>query len=327
MTLIVIGKHKIFTLFPQLAILQKVSRMENKMTVSDNYFNTLYGHTIWKTIYIFLCCVTIVIFTPLYYGVVWYERFGQDYKRTLINQLSAFFCSIIIVYILFVMTGDVLIVIYDGPFPEWYCNVQVFVKYVTFISLVVDIDFLLTVKFVYIFILKNPSIVHDDFWNIFIQIWTIMFSILSQFVYFFFPGQKSLNFFICIRNFSTMDNEVQRKTPLPVVLMLGFSIMFCLLINAKILHYKKKGPINITESQKLGKIKQFEKGMLINKILFLSVLMPLVVALIILLNITQKIHLTGKEFPHDVIYWILHSLPPILIVNAIRIYKCGCIYD
>ena len=122
-----------------------------------------------------------------------------------------------------------------------------------------------------------------------------------------------LYFFICIRNFSTMDNEVQRKTPLPVVLMLGFSIMFCLLINAKILHYKKKGPINETESQKLGKIKQFEKEMLINKILFLSVLMPLVVALIILLNITQKIHLTGKEFPHDVIYWILHSLPPIAI--------------
>ena len=108
--------------------------MEAKLTAStsDNYFNTLLGNDVSKSIYILLCSVTIVLFTPLYYSVVWYERYGQDNKRTLLNQLSAFFCSIIIAYILLVMTGDVVIVLY-GPFPEWYCNLHIFLKFVSII--------------------------------------------------------------------------------------------------------------------------------------------------------------------------------------------------
>jgi hypothetical protein len=45
---------------------------------------------------LFLSCIVL----PLLYGIIWYERFGTDTKRTLINQLFGSICCYLILTII-----------------------------------------------------------------------------------------------------------------------------------------------------------------------------------------------------------------------------------
>ena len=47
----------------------------------DNYSQQL------KCVFNEFATLVVLIFVPLYYSVVWYERYGHDKKRTLLNQL------------------------------------------------------------------------------------------------------------------------------------------------------------------------------------------------------------------------------------------------
>ncbi len=55
------------------------------------------GHDVKKYIAIILSVLLSLIVLLLLYGIVWFERFGSDAKRTLINQLFASICSYLIV--------------------------------------------------------------------------------------------------------------------------------------------------------------------------------------------------------------------------------------
>ena len=45
-----------------------------------------------KSISMMFSFLTIPIIIALFYGIVWYERFGSDNKRTLMNKLVAALC-------------------------------------------------------------------------------------------------------------------------------------------------------------------------------------------------------------------------------------------
>ena len=70
-----------------------------------------------------MALVTIFVFLPIYYFVIWFEHFGHAEKRTLINQLISFTCKVVMFYIGFGVSGDTLIAMF-GPFPSWYCYVH-----------------------------------------------------------------------------------------------------------------------------------------------------------------------------------------------------------
>jgi hypothetical protein len=149
---------------------------------NDNYFHILMENHVSKIIFNIFALLVIIIFAPLYYFVVWYERYGgNDSKRTLISQLLALMCKIVIAYLLVGLTGEVLISTF-GPLPSWYCQIQTFYKYAIFTSLVVTFNFIIFVKYLFVFWLKNPGSVCDDFWSSFLTIWIIGFTVVSQFV-------------------------------------------------------------------------------------------------------------------------------------------------
>jgi hypothetical protein len=41
-----------------------------------------------KSVSLAVTTLIIVTVVPLYYAIIWYERFGNDIKRTLINQVQ-----------------------------------------------------------------------------------------------------------------------------------------------------------------------------------------------------------------------------------------------
>ncbi len=117
--------------------LNRFGLLSNMVTnSSDNYFHILMENHVSKFIFNIFALLVIITFAPLYYFVVWYERYGgNDSKRTLISQLLALMCKIVIAYLLVGLTGEVLISTF-GPLPSW-CQIQTFFKYVIFTSLVV----------------------------------------------------------------------------------------------------------------------------------------------------------------------------------------------
>jgi hypothetical protein len=55
-------------------------------------FSGLLENRASKIFSIILSLLTIPVIIAMFYGIVWYERFGSDNKRTLMNKLIAALC-------------------------------------------------------------------------------------------------------------------------------------------------------------------------------------------------------------------------------------------
>jgi hypothetical protein len=54
------------------------------------------------------------------------------------------------------------------------------------------------VRYLYVFYLKNPHEFKDDFWHLFINLWVISVSFVSQFTFVQLPGKQPMNYYLCI---------------------------------------------------------------------------------------------------------------------------------
>jgi hypothetical protein len=94
------------------SLLSKVSNETdtNNLSVIENFNNNVVvdAHFIFAI-------VTIIVVTPLAFGIIWYEKFGSDKKRTLINKLFSSFCFGIIAWNLIIQTFTVVRFIH-GPY-------------------------------------------------------------------------------------------------------------------------------------------------------------------------------------------------------------------
>jgi len=59
---------------------------------SEKLFSQLFENNPSKIFSISLTVILVVILTFGNFGIVWYEKFGSDKKRTLINKLFASVC-------------------------------------------------------------------------------------------------------------------------------------------------------------------------------------------------------------------------------------------
>jgi len=57
------------------------------MTLNSSFFGPLYEDNVMKSIGIFVTIVNILITSPCFYSIIWYEKFGSNHKRTLLNQV------------------------------------------------------------------------------------------------------------------------------------------------------------------------------------------------------------------------------------------------
>ena len=130
-------------------------------------------------------------------------------KRTLINQLFAFICWIFMTYLLVGKTGDILISLF-APLPPWFCYLQAYLKSLSSISLMLTIDTIMITRYCFIFWLQNPASVNDDFWKLFLCTWTTGLAMVTQFVYFFWPGWQPVHIYICMDWFPT--SKLENKT-------------------------------------------------------------------------------------------------------------------
>ena len=83
-----------------------------------------------------LSCIAL----PLLYGIIWYERFGSDLKRTLINQLFSSVCWYLITSIIVVQLPLTVRFMIQNSLSCLYCTTVEFIA-ATLFNLILGLNY------------------------------------------------------------------------------------------------------------------------------------------------------------------------------------------
>ena len=111
---------------------------------------------LYKTVFFILSIISGIVLIPFAYSIIWYEKFGSDKKRTLINKLVASLCWN---EIAFFSTMQILYVVrfYFGPLPPFLCFWMFVIRKTIIINGIFTLNSMSLVRFIFIFWLKNPA--------------------------------------------------------------------------------------------------------------------------------------------------------------------------
>ena len=76
----------------------------------------------------------VIIIISLLFGIIWYERFGRDQARTLINQQVASICWSGILWLLLVEVPFIVRFMVNKPFNVYFCMTQMTINQVSMIT-------------------------------------------------------------------------------------------------------------------------------------------------------------------------------------------------
>ena len=153
-----------------------------------------------------------IITLPLIYGIIWFEK--NNHQRTLINQLVTSICCYHIGWVCFIYIniGIHLTLGTTGPF---LCALEIIFQNVVGMQTIFLLEAIVVTKYTFVYFLKNPVAIHDEFFQFFINISTLMLSFLSQSVYMRMPGRNPTSYYICMGSFplSQLPNPVKPNLP------------------------------------------------------------------------------------------------------------------
>jgi hypothetical protein len=135
----------------------------NGSKIETDFFEIVYQNRPSKFVILSLAVILFPIKMSLLYSITWYERFGCDLKRTLINKFVSSTCWSGIGLITFALSLN-LIRFTFGPLPKPVCWIKSLIVSASLANILVFIDAIILARFVFIFVLKNPAALHDDFW-------------------------------------------------------------------------------------------------------------------------------------------------------------------
>ena len=206
----------------------------------SNFFQGLYDHKFSQTISVVFSTVGSFTLIPLLYGIIWYERYGSDNKRTLLNKFVSSLCWACLEYILFCQIPDIVIHIF-GPTSHIICWVLMSLKLIIPIQVLLIMNGIIITRYFFIFWLKNPVAFNDDFWSFFLTIWIVGFLVMSQFIFIMVSTKKILFYHICVgkvpdeeQNYPTEDG------PLLFHILFAFIVHFVILFRISVYKIKSK---------------------------------------------------------------------------------------
>ena len=159
-------------------------------------FQEFYSFNLFQVIGLFASFINIFLVTPLFLLIIWYEQYGTNHNRTLINQFVTSTCWSSVFYNLLAQIPEAALGVF-GPFHENFCFFHIVVKNTILSQFVVLLTGISVLKYIYIFISKNPSGQSDDFICFFTNLACCLNSLMYQFVFHFLPGTNSHPYYYC----------------------------------------------------------------------------------------------------------------------------------
>ena len=187
---------------------QSVIEMLESNDIFKSNFNQIFEKKFSKNVFVASSFCIDLISILLAYGIVWYEHYGLDSRRTLMNKLVASIFKTAMIGVPLIQISE-LPRYFIGPQPVLFCFYQSVFKNSLKWQCLLLLDSVIVARYIYIFKLKNPGAVHDDFWSRFVNIAIVGISFGSNFVIFFLPGRKPLHYYIC----ADIDPTLEYKLP------------------------------------------------------------------------------------------------------------------
>ena len=191
--------------------MQKTNDTFHIETASNDYFEFLMENSFIRISSIATCSMNVIVVPLLLYSIIWFDKFGSDKKRTILNMLVSVICWTGIEFNFIIQATEIIRFLY-GPLPELYCSLKSILRLAYVTQVFLFFDGIACMRYIFIFFLKNPAAFRDDFWCLFISIWVKAFSLIVEIVIHNLLAHHKMNYYIC----SGQDPTEDFKKPLKV---------------------------------------------------------------------------------------------------------------
>lgn len=201
-------------------------------------FQDLYQNNPSKLIALTISTIFTIILAPLAYGIIWFEQ--DNNNRTLINQLVSSLMWCILIWFAFIQPETFFIFAFGPLKVSELCTIHTYARNAVIIQGLLILNSIVLSRYIFIFHLKNPTMLQDDFWKFFINLWSISTSVLSQYVFYWTPGKSPIHYHICLGEDPNITSEqgIKPNTSLTAIGIL--SIVLFLIIRVRTFVYKNK---------------------------------------------------------------------------------------
>lgn len=260
--------------------------------------------------------LNILFAPPLLVFIIWFEKFGSDQRRTLINMLVSMICFTFCIYLLAAHTIEV-VRFGQGPLPNGLCCFQNWIKTMLFYSLLMFLDAIAITRYVYIFVLKNPASFNDTFWCCFLTLWIYTCSIIVMTVVHILTGCHTMGFFICN---GQVTDKLEKLLSDVVAVIVVVSFVLHMVIHLNIWYFKYKGTVHPDSNPLANKplyLKDLQTSALTN---FTSYVSTIVVffAMIGCIHHLDNIDMRDlNSFPNYICAYYINLLAPCLAVDIL----------
>jgi hypothetical protein len=134
------------------------------------------------------------------------------------------------------------------------CRFNYFLKHVLTVQGMMYLNCIIVSRYIFIFWLKNPAAFQDEFWSPFLNIWIILFAIVSQIIFEVILGKETINHHICtglsppILNLRKLEYNRFNAYFMPI----SFLLHIMLMVKIKIFKNKAKKVTDIHPRSKLA---------------------------------------------------------------------------
>ena len=205
--------------------------------LDTDYFSGLLDSNAGKIISLMISCFGIVASPLVLLSIIWYEKYGNDSNRTLLNMFASLYCWAVVEFIILVQIPETARFLF-GPLPGFVCHIQIFLRSTSVTVLLLYKNFSALTKYIFIFWLKNPVAFDNEFWSLFICFWVHFFSLVLRIIEYSISSKMSIHYFVCAG-----VKPFEGKTGLPNLngKVEIFSIILHISINTRVYFYKKRG--------------------------------------------------------------------------------------
>jgi hypothetical protein len=190
-----------------------------------------------KTIIITVSLILTMADILLFYGVIWYQKFGPDHGRTVLDEIFTSFCWTCMVALPIGIADAVRYTL--GPFPKFLCTLIFFFKSTVRMEIILFYDMMAIFRYILIFHRKNPTSLDEQFLNKFSCLTITVITLTFNFVQEMMPTQKDSAFYICCGKDPAEDSSLPPRRE-GIILFLSLILQFVINARIVVLKYQDK---------------------------------------------------------------------------------------
>ena len=201
----------------------------------SDYFSGLLNDNWWKTVGLTISCFGIIASPLILFSIIWFEKYGNDNKRTLLNMFVSLYCWAVIEFVLFVQVPETARFLI-GPLPPFVCRLHAFLRGSIVNVLLLYKNASVTTRYIFIFWLKNPAAFNDEFWCRMLLIWVHICSFLIRGIDDCISTKFSIHYYVCICKEPHLTGQPKFNG-----IMELFTIALHIFVYTRIYFYKRNG--------------------------------------------------------------------------------------